>query len=285
MITRAQLLDLGFTRHAIEHRVRTGRLHRLRRGVYAVGSPEVTREGRWIAAVLSCGDGALLSHASAAALWGIEDREGTISVSLPSHRQLRRNDLLVHRANLADEDRRTKLGIPVTSPARTLLDLASTLPRRRLERAVNEADVLDLVTPGRLEAYVAARPGVPGAPALRQLLDPQTFRLTRSDLERVFLALCRRAGLPVPQTRAIVNGFEVDFHWPDLALVVETDGGRYHRTQAQQTRDRIRDQAHMAAGLHPLRFTEHQIARDASEVLRVLRAVASRLLDGQRAKR
>ena len=167
--------------------------------------------------------------------------------------------------------------IPVTSPARTLLDLATCLNGRQLERAVNEADRLDLADPERLRAFVRERAGARGAAALRRLLDRRTFRLTASELEREFLRIVRRADLPMPDTGAQVNGFEVDFFWPALGLVVETDGLRYHRTPAQQARDRRRDQAHARAGLTPLRFTHAQIHFESDEVVRTLREVAERL--------
>ena len=115
-ITRAQLLELGFSAHAIDHRLSIGRLRAVRRGVYAVGQPDLTREGRWMAAVLSCGEGAVLSCESAAALWGLEDRERLITVSIPSPRQLRRKDVKVHRVELLDQDLRTRLGIPSPPP-------------------------------------------------------------------------------------------------------------------------------------------------------------------------
>lgn len=198
-------------------------------------------------------------------------------VSLPTGTRSRLQGARLHCRKFVPGERGVFDGIPVTSPARTLLDLAVTVSPKRLERAVNEADVLDLIDPDSLGAYVEGRSGVPGAPALRALLDPQTFRLTRSGLERAFLPLCRRTGLPVPQTRAVVNGFEVDFFWPDLGLVVETDGGRYHRTQGQQTRDRRRDQAHAAAGLTALRFTDWQVVREPDAVARTLREIGEQL--------
>jgi very-short-patch-repair endonuclease len=164
----------------------------------------------------------------------------------------------------------------VTSPARTSLDLATLLRREELEAAVNQADTLELIDPERLRTEVEARSGLDGVRALRTVLDRRTFRLSDSELERRFLRLVRRAGLPMPRTRERVNGFQVDFHWPELALVVETDGLRYHRTPSQQARDRQRDQAHIAAGLTPLRFTYAQVAFEPGRVAEVLWAVAER---------
>jgi very-short-patch-repair endonuclease len=168
-------------------------------------------------------------------------------------------------------------GIPVTTPIQTLIDLAGEMDDRRLERAVNEADRLDLVDPETLLRALDSFPSRRGVARLRALLGARVFRLTDSELERRFLRLVRRAKLPAPQTGARLNGFRVDFYWPRFGLVVETDGLRYHRTPAQQTRDRERDQAHTAAGLTQLRFTHAQVFRDPVRVGGTLRAVVRRL--------
>ncbi|MEA2418077.1 MAG: hypothetical protein QOE60_283 [Thermoleophilaceae bacterium] len=188
-----------------------------------------------------------------------------------------REGVRVHRRPLPDRDLTRRHGIPVTSPVRTLVDLAHRLPPRELEAAVNEADKLDLVDPERLRVALAARVGQRGVAALRELLDRQTLALTDTELERRFLPIARRAGLGTPQTQRHVNSFRVDFFWPELGLVVETDGLRYHRTPAQQARDRLRDQTHAAAGLTPLRFTHAQVVHEAGHVREVLAAVASQL--------
>src|SRR5207245_6286281 len=156
-------------------------------------------------------------------------------------------------------------------------DLANGLDPSRLERAVNEADRLDLISPEALRLALDTYRGQPGVARLRELLDRRTFRLTDSELERLFLPLVTDAGLPTPLTRQHVNGFRVDFFWPDLGLVVETDGLRYHRTPAQQARDRLRDQAHLAAGFTPLRFTHAQVRFEAAYVRSTLLAVVRRL--------
>jgi very-short-patch-repair endonuclease len=168
-------------------------------------------------------------------------------------------------------------GIPVTTPVRTLVDLAAMTGAGSIERLVNEADRLDLVDPETLQNALGDYRGQRGVARLRSVLDPRTFRPTRSGLERRFLRLVERVGLPTPLTGALVNGFEVDFYWPDLGLVVETDGLRYHRTSARQARDRRRDQAHTSAGLTPLRFTGDQIEFEAPYVVDTLRTVARRL--------
>lgn len=276
VVTRRQLLERGYTAKAIRRRLDNGRLHPVRHGVYAVGRPELTPLGVWMAAVLSCGPGALLSHESAAVLWGIvRARRGDVHVSVVHERCRQGAGIAVHRrSGLTDKDRARHRGIPVTSPICTLIDLAPRLSKRQLEAAVNEADALDLVDPERLRAGLDRRSGRPGVKPLRTLLDRLTFVLTDSDLERLFLPLVRKAGLPLPITRTYVDGFKVDFHWPDLNLVVETDSLRYHRTPAQQARDRLRDQAHLVAGRRPLRFTHAQVKYEPAYVEKTLRAIA-----------
>jgi hypothetical protein len=167
-------------------------------------------------------------------------------------------------------------GIPVPAPIQTLIDMALRLDRPGLERMINEADKFDLIHPPELRRVLDARVGEPGVATLRQILDRRTFRLTKEELERRFLPLAPKAGLPVPLTGQFVNEFEVDFYWPDLGLVVETDGLRYHRTPAEQARDRLRDQAHTAAGLTQLRFTHEQVRYEPEYVMRILAQTASR---------
>jgi len=170
-------------------------------------------------------------------------------------------------------------GIPTTRPARTLVDLATELDVGALERAVNEADKHDLIDPDSLRRALDEFTGEPGVRPLRALLDRQAFRLSDSELERLFRPIAAAVGLPPPLTKAMVNGFEVDFHWPDLGLVIETDGLRYHRTPSAQARDRLRDQTHTAAGLTPLRFTHRQVKYERAHVRNVLARTAKRLRD------
>lgn len=280
VVTRAQLLELGYRSQSIKHRIATGRLHPVWRGVYAVGRPELTRYGRWSGAVLSCRPEAVLSHGSAAALWEIgTERPGQIEVTVPAPGDRRRPGIVVHRrVTLAAGDVTTHERIPVTTPVCTLVDIAGRLPRDRLEAAINEADKRGLTDPEELRSAIGALRGRPGVAALRETLDRRTFTLTDSELERRFLPIARAAGLPLPQTQRRVNGFKVDFYWPEIGLVVETDGLRYHRTAAQQARDRLRDQAHARAGLTPLRFTHAQVRFEPGQVKATLAAVARRLL-------
>jgi very-short-patch-repair endonuclease len=273
VITRAQLLEVGYTRHAISHRIARGRLHILHRGIFTVGRAEVDQLGLWMAAVLACGTTAVLSHQSAAELWEIRPRQGRRpEVSLPLGDQHRPPGVVVHRRGvLRESDRAVRWGIPVTGPACTLVDLAARLPAAALERAVNEADKRDLIDPENLRSSIQDMTWRNGVAPLRRLLDRRTFVLTDSDLERRFLAIARAADLPLPKTGMVVNGFRVDFFWPEFALVVETDGLRYHRTAAQQGRDRYRDQVHTAAGLTTLRFTHAQVRYEVEYVAETLR--------------
>jgi very-short-patch-repair endonuclease len=278
VVTRADLLALGFGARSIEHRVASGRLYLVARGIYAVGRRELSPEGRWMAAVLSCGEGAVLSHLSAAKLWGIgRDVEGRIDVTIPRRSRLERPGVKVRcRPNLQAGSVVRWRGIPVTDPVQTLIDVATELTERRLERYVNEADKLDLVDPETLRAALGAHRGELGVKKLATLLDRHTFRLSDSDLEVLFRPLAVAAGLSIPQTKHWLLGYEVDFYFPDLELIVETDGLRYHRTPAQQARAAKRDQVHVAAGYRVLRFTHWQVAHAANEVTDVLRRIARR---------
>ena len=228
----------------MSYRAAAGRLHRVHRGVYAVGHTVLTANGRRMAAVLAAGPGAVLSHASAAALWEIRPTNATrIDVTVRTKRGRGRRGLRIHRTSTLQADEVTDhQGIPVTTPSRTLLDLAATLPRRALERALDEAEVQELYDLTSLTAIARAHAGERGARALTEALDhdPGTT-LTDSELEELMLALCdeHRLERPKPQTR--VAGLRVDFYFAAARLVVETDGYRYHRTRRAFERDRERD--------------------------------------------
>ncbi len=271
VLTHAQLVALGFGAKAIRHRLGSGRLHRIHRGVYAVGRRELSREGRWMAALLACGPDAILSHGSAAALWGIGKEDVGIEITVRRRSWPRRPGVTVRgRPSLPSQDVTRFRRIPVTTPGRTALDQATQLSDSDLERLVNEASQRDRIHPDPLRRYADLRPGVPGAKRLRTLLDRDSFRLSDSELERRFRPIALAAGLPQAQTKAIVNGFEVDFYFPTLGLVVETDSLRFHRTALKQSRDLLRDRVHTASGLVPLRFTHWQVAHDPSHIVAIL---------------
>jgi very-short-patch-repair endonuclease len=167
--------------------------------------------------------------------------------------------------------------IPVTGPVPTLIDLATCLAMAELEAAVNEASQRDLIDPESLREALDSIPARPGVPRLRRLLDRDTFVLTETRLEQLFLPLARAAGLPLPRTQVWLNGYRVDFYWPELGLIVEADSLRYHRTAAKQAADNRRDQAHIATGLMPLRFSHWQVRHEPAHVRRLLTIAARRL--------
>lgn len=231
-----------------------------------------------MAAVLACAPGSALSHRSAGALWGIcGERPGWIDVSCTSRRECERPGVRVRSGTLRPAEIVRHHGIPLTVPVRTLVDYATESTARQLERAVNEADKRDLVDPETLRAELEGYRGVRGVRPLRPLLDRDTFLLTDEELERLFIPLARDVGLPLPKTKETVNGFEVDFFWAELRLIVETDGLRYHRTPSAQARDALRDQTHTAAGYARLRFSHHQVKYEPGHVKRILRATVARL--------
>lgn len=279
VIARWQLLGLGLGRGAIQHRIATGRLHPVHRGVYAVGHRRLTREGIWMAAVLACGRDAVLSHRSAAALWGIGSAAGPrVDVTLPSQSGNAPPGIALHRVRgLDDEDRVVRKSIPATSVARTLFDLAEVVDTRRLERSFEEAErlrLLDLRAVERVCQRSRGRRGLRPLLALLPNLKPPPH--TRSELERRFLDLCRDFGLPAPIINAPVVGFEVDALWPYAKLIVELDGYEFHRTRAAFERDRARDAVLQAGGHRVVRLTQRQLTNEPAATAKLIR----RLLAG-----
>jgi very-short-patch-repair endonuclease len=269
VVARTQLLELGMPPVAIRRRLESGRLHRLHRGVYAVGRPEVGTFGHLMAAVLACGPDAQLSHRSGAALWRISRQEaGLVDVSVPSGTVRNRRGVRLHRRTLPT--RRFVRGIPVGDPLSILIDLATCLGDEGLEDAVNAADHLNLIATPALRTALDAVPTRPGIGRLRRLLDAQTFSRSQTALERRFLPIARAAGLPAPGSQVRLGRYRVDFLWPELGLVVEADSLRYHRTAAEQTTDLERDQSHTRAGLRTLRFTHSQVFHRPAHVQAVL---------------
>jgi very-short-patch-repair endonuclease len=283
VIGHEQLLAFGATPAAIKHRLRTGRFHRLFRGVYSVGRPDPGRLGWFMAATLAAGPNAHLSDWSAASLWRLRKN----IPSLPVHVTVpgtggprRRANLIVHR-RAPSPHATTHLNIPVTSPAVTIIDIAPHLSLDEIDAVVAEADKLDLITPDALRDLAAELPNRPGAAKLRRALDRHTFVLTDSHLERLFVPLGVRAGLGIPRTQTYVNSHRVDFIYEELGLVVETDGLRYHRTPSQQSKDLRRDQDHAVAGQERLRFSHWQVRFEPERVVEVLEAVGARLRSAQ----
>jgi very-short-patch-repair endonuclease len=232
-----------------------------------------------MAALLGVGPGAALSHRSAAALWGFaKEHPHYIDISVRRSSEARLSGIRCHRRpTLSADEITTRLNIPLTQPVRTFLDLATVAGPKTVERAVNEADKLDVIDAEALRRALDDHAGEPGVRPLRAILDKHTFRLSDDELERLFRPLAAAAGLAIPLTKQMVNDFEVDFFWPDLGLVVETDGWRYHRTPSAQTRDALRFQTHTAAGLTPLRFSHYQVKYEPAHVRGVLEKTANNL--------
>jgi very-short-patch-repair endonuclease len=270
VVSRGQLVSLGFSADAIRHRLHTGRLHELHRGVYAVGRPDVGWLGRAMAATLACGPEARLSHRSAAALWGLWPRsDEAIDVAVPRGAFHTRAGIRLHRRSALDPPRFVD-SIPVGDPISILIDLATCLEDEELEGCVNEADHRNLVKTPRLRAALDSVAPRRGTGRLRRLLDSQTFSRSQTALERRFLPIARAAGLPKPAAQRRLGRYRVDFHWPALGLVVETDSLTYHRTVADQTTDLERDQAHARAGLRTVRFNHDQVFHRPGYVREVL---------------
>jgi Transcriptional regulator, AbiEi antitoxin/Protein of unknown function (DUF559) len=274
VVSRAQLTAIGLGRGAIDARLGAGRLRRVHRGVYAIGGAALPREGRNLAAVLACGEGAVLSHVSAAVHWGLLSYDPPRpEVTAPASRAGAPGIRLHRTRSLDARETTTHRGIPITTLARTLLDLAATAPTNHLEHAIGQAMRNELYDHAAIERVLDGRPGTR---ALRRATaeDPA---FTRSELERRFRALCRRAGLPRPLTNVSVadadnHPHEVDFYFPAYGLIVETDGWRDHGTRVAFERDRAKDAALVAAGHAVLRFTKRQIAYDPDTVASRVRA-------------
>ena len=280
VVSYDQLLAAGIGRRGVERRVVSGRLHRIHRGVYAVGHTADAPLAREAAALLACGEGAVLSHRSAAASWGLVDRAPTmVEVTVVGPDPGVRPGLRVRRARRVEaEDVQVRSGLPTTAPPRTLLDLAAVLDTRALHRAVNEAFVAGLADEDALRAVLTRCRGRRGGPRIRRLLAETcgpTF--TRSEAERRLLELLTASGLPAPSTNVKVGRYEVDLLWRAELLVVEVDGYAFHGTRAAFERDRLRDAELQAHGFAVLRVTWRQIveAPDAT-VTRIARILGAR---------
>lgn len=245
-----QLHHAGITRRMVEIRVRAGRLHRIHHGVYAVGHRALSNEGRWMAAVLAAGDGAVLSHRSAAELWGLlRAKGGPRHVTIPTvSGRRRRPGLDIHRSRtLLPRDITMRASIPVTTPARTVADLRRVAAPAEVRRAIRQAE------------YV----GLP--------LEDRASDRTRSDLERVFLRMLRRHRLPKPEVNVPIGPYTVDFLWRDARLVVEVDGWQAHRGRQAFLDDRARDAYLRLKGFAVQRFSDEQVEGNAPTLVALLR--------------
>src|SRR5438128_483128 len=259
VVSTAQLRQLGLDRAAVSRRVGAGSLHPLHRGVYAVGHASVSKHGRYLAAVLSCGPMAALSHRSAADLWGLRPASGRIELTVPRGR-VGPPELTVHRSRMQEAADFTLLDeIPITTVARTLLDLAAVLRADDLTRALDRAERLERFDLAAVEDVLSRAVGRRGAGALRRSIAAWRPRHTRSELEDRHEELVRAAGLPPPRLNVILDGdhqtHEVDAFWPSHSLVVQLDGFAYHRTRRDRERDAAAEADLELAGFRVLHLT------------------------------
>jgi predicted transcriptional regulator of viral defense system len=267
VVARRQLAALGFGRHEIGRLLQRGRLHVVHGGVYAVGHPGLSRLGFRMAAVLAAGDGAVLSHRSAAALWGIrEPARRTIELTAP--RQVRRPHLKVCAATLPADEVTLHNGIPVTTPARTLLDLAALLDEHRLARAAERAEALRLTSPTSLAELTDRYPRRKGTPNIKRLIEDNRIMptTTANDLERRFLTFLDASELPRPLVNETLDPYTPDFRWTSHRLIVELDGFETHGTRQAFERDRARDRQLTAQGWRVARITARQLETNPEEL-------------------
>ncbi len=285
----AQLRDLGLSDSAVRTRVAGGRLHRIHSGVYAVGHARLTRYSRFMAAVLACGPSSSLSYRSAACHRGLrDDGRSTIDVTSPARAGRKRDGITVHSgATLLRRDVTIVDGIPCTTVARTLLDLADIVPTRQLERAIERAEVLRVLDVRELDDVLARAHGRRGAAALQTLRSGMRLgsTVTRNDLEEAFLAICRAIDRPPDAVNAWIpypegGGAEADFVWRDHDLIAEVDGRAFHTTRQAFEHDRRRDQRLHTLGWRVVRFTHRQVLYEAAAVSATVAALAA-----QRAQR
>lgn len=277
-VSRDQLLRLGLTKAAVEWALRSGRLHLTEwRGVYAVGRPQLDQFGRLRAALLTCGDDAVLVGDTAGGLWEIwNPRDRRIHLSVPAVQQRRaRKGIVVHRRRLQARDITRQRGIPVTTPLRTVIDLSAGASRDDAERLVNAADARNLIRADTLRERLDHHLGEPGVPLLVEVLDRDTFVLTESEVERLALPLFEEAGLGRPHSQKRFGPYRVDFWFPDHNLVVECDSLRYHRTTIQQRRDLERDHMHLLERRRRLRLLHYHLKHGREYALTLLRRQAA----------
>ena len=282
VVTSAQLAACGLGERGTRHRVTRGRLHRLFPGVYAVGHPIVSTDGRRIAAVLACGNGAVLSRRSAASAWGILGTDGRrFDVVAPGRSGGRVSDEaaidLRRTRRLPDQDITVLRGIPITTVGRTLLDLSGFAGARPVQRAVHEAEVMGLLDVDAVLATIERNPGRRGTRMLRTALGVSAPDPDNREFANRFFALCLDYGLPAPRLGVHVNGgdrlYEVDALFESERLIVELDGGRVHRTARNFQTDRRRDSILAARNYQTLRYTWHRLCDEPAAIARELRRV------------
>jgi very-short-patch-repair endonuclease len=277
VVTRAQLVHLGITPEEIKQRLRRGTLLRVHQGVYRVGHRAPSLEARYLAAVMACGEGAVLSGRPAGhLLYLLKGAAPPPEVTTPTQKRI--PGLRTQRSRRLDlEDRTTWRGIPTTTVPRTLVDLAASLPTDSLARACHEAGVRHGTTPAMVEAVLARRPNSPGAAKLRRILRGDVH-VTLSKLERRFLVLLRETGLVLPQTNRPAGGRRVDCRWPEHRLTVELDSYRYHHSRHAWDQDRRREREAHARGDDFRRYTYGDVFEEPELMLTELRALLPKLV-------
>jgi hypothetical protein len=278
LLTHAQLASIGVGRRTIDRWLASGRLRAVHRDVYTLGPQSLNKRGKWLAAVLAMGPGAMLSHESAAALWGLAGDRSAVHVTAPRGRQVRpgRSGIRLHRCKFHADERVVRDGIPVTTVARTLFDLAERSQPHQLKSAWDEADRLHLL---RLrEVAVAYDRGYGRRRArkrIRPLLGAEQHYVedTASPLEDRFAAFCTAQRLPPPQTNVLVDGDEVDALWPAARLIVELDSWEFHHHRAAFEKDRDRDTDHLLAGYRTIRVTHRRLSQEADRLAAQFRAL------------
>lgn len=274
-ITAAQLGFIGWGRGTLPHHAEQGRLHRIHRGVYLVGHRAHTDLADLTGAVLACGRESVLSHLSAAWLWGLlATLEGAVQVSVRGSGRRQREGICVHRTTALDKiDVRRRNLIPITSPERTILDVAEDCGSGAAEHVLNEARLKRLVLRSHMIALYRRSPGRRGWRVLRPLLrEDATDDFSRQAAEKALNRLVRSAGLPRPRRNVRVHGFELDFYWPDLRLNVEVDGYQWHSARQSNNSDRDRDTLLAASGIQVVRFSRDQLRFEPNVVLARLAA-------------
>lgn len=275
VVAHFQLLELGFGAQAIKTRLANGLLHHVHEEVYAVGHTRFGQRSWWWAGLLAYGPGAVLSHRTAAVLWGIQrQRRQPVEVTAPGGRQgvERRRGIWIHRCKFGPEDMTTRDGFPVTTVARTLFDLAEVAPYETLKGAAEEAERLKRLRLRELEQVCERGRGRRALRPMRRLLaELRPPDEGRSPLEIRFPAFIREHRLPEPIQNVQVLDHEVDALWPDAKLVVELDSWEYHSHRAAFERDRARDPKLLIAGYRTIRVTHRRLDREAAQLAAEIR--------------
>jgi very-short-patch-repair endonuclease len=278
LLTHTQLRSIGVGRRTIDRWLVSGRLRAVHRDVYGLGPRPLSKHGRWLAAVLAMGPESVISHESAAALWGLAGNRPKVDVTAPRGRQGRpgRAGIRLHRCTLQDDERVVRDGIPVTTVARTLFDLAERSELQRVQDAWNEASRLNLLRIPEVARLYERYPGRRRArKRIRAFLatEQRYVEDTASPLEDRFAAFVVAHRLPPPQTNVLVHGDEVDVLWPDARLIIELDSWQFHAHRAAFEKDRGRDVDHLLDGYRTIRVTHLRLSEEPERLAAQIRTL------------